>query len=62
MKISKYTIASNCSDSSDVKEGIQDIREYFQKCEKDKVVPVQTAYKRLHKLHERLAYFQKKGK
>ena len=49
-KLSAYTIASNCSDLSDVNAGIDELKSYFTACEKLGKKPTDTAYIRLSKL------------
>jgi hypothetical protein len=53
MKLSSYTIAKNCTDKTDLNNGIEEIKEYFKKCSKEGKKPVQTAYLRLAKLIEK---------
>ncbi len=50
MKLSAYTIASNCSDLSDVNSGIKELQKYFSDCEKANKKPTDRAYIRLAKL------------
>lgn len=49
-KLSAYTIASNCTDISDIDSGINELKQYFSACEKDKKKPSNTAHVRLSKL------------
>lgn len=49
-KLSAYTIASNCSDLSDVNAGIEEIHKYISDCEKENKKPTDRAYIRLAKL------------
>jgi len=48
--LSFYTIAKNCTDLSDLKAGLDEIKEYFRFCEKTNKKPLQIAYTRLAKL------------
>ena len=56
MKLSAYTIAKNCSDITDVKDGMTEIREYLDRTKK----PCNTAYIRLYKLSEKLKKLESK--
>lgn len=49
-KLSSYTIATNCSDLSDVNAGIEEIRKYFSDCEKEGKKATDRAYIRFAKL------------
>lgn len=53
-KLSAYTIARNCTDANDLEAGIQEMREYFNACERTGKEPVKSAYIRLYKLKEKL--------
>lgn len=48
--LSLYTIASNCTDLSDINTGIQELKDYFSACEKAGKTPTKTAYIRFSKL------------
>ena len=50
MKLSAYTIAKNCSDLSDVNAGIDEMKQYFAKCDRENKKPTNTAYIRFTKL------------
>lgn len=56
MKLSAYTIATNCTDLTDIKAGISELNEYFKKTLK----PTNTAYIRLYKLNLKLQKFENK--
>lgn len=49
-KLSAYTIATNCSDLSDVNSGIDELKKYFADFEKENKKPTATAYIRFSKL------------
>ncbi len=48
--LSKYTIAENCSDLTDLHEGEKEIKEYLNYCYDNKIKPCKTAYIRLWRL------------
>ena len=53
-KLSAYTIASNCTDSIDIKDGIDEINEAIQMCiKRNRTVP-SYYYVRLEKLETKL--------
>lgn len=54
MKLSAYTIASNCSDKSDCQAGIDELNEYFDKMRRMNKKPCDSAYIRLYKLNQKL--------
>ena len=49
-KLSAYTIASNCTDLSDVNIGMNELKDYFIACEKQGKKPTETSYIRFSKL------------
>lgn len=49
-KLSAYTIAKYCSDITDVEYGLEEMKEYFSACEKERKKPTTTAYIRFSKL------------
>lgn len=53
MKLSKYTIAKNCSDLSDVRTGLNEIRKYLDDCYDKKIIPKPTAYIRYNELFKK---------
>jgi hypothetical protein len=52
-KLSAYTIASNCSDLSDIHAGIEEIQQYITACDYAGKTPSNTALIRLFKLREK---------
>lgn len=52
-KLSAYTIASNCTDLSDVEVGIDELKYYISDCRKNGKIPNQTAYTRLSRLEDK---------
>ena len=62
MKLSPYTIAKNCSDLSDVNAGIEEIRQYFEKCYIKNKTPSNTAYIKFAKLGLAKTKFELKQK
>lgn len=60
MKLSSYTIAANCTDITDLKDGIEEVRATICKYrEEGKLIP-SYFYVRLSKLEKKLIKFQKK--
>lgn len=59
-KLSAYTIASNCTDISDIDAGINELKQYFNACEKENKKPSNTAYVRLSKLSLKRDKLQKR--
>lgn len=57
--LSSYTIAKNCTDISDCKEGIKELNRYINSFEDKKKVP-STAYIRFYKLNEKLKKLESK--
>lgn len=55
-KFSAYTIAKNCSDKTDVLDGIKEIQEYFNNTPINK--RTNTSYIRFYKLHEKLKKYE----
>lgn len=53
-KLSAYTIASNCTDSIDIKDGIDEINEAIQMCIKQNRTVPSYYYVRLEKLETKL--------
>jgi hypothetical protein len=53
MKLSKYTIAKNCTDINDLKEGKNELNIYFKKCHIEGKKATKTAYTRYSKLVEK---------
>jgi hypothetical protein len=53
--LSAYTIAKNCSDVDDIKQGMDELRQYFATTKK----PKDTAYIRFYKLGEKLKKMEK---
>lgn len=49
-KLSVYTIASKCSDISDINSGIDELKKYFDDCYKENKKPTDTAYIRYSNL------------
>lgn len=49
-ELSAYTIAKNCSDLSDVNAGMDELKDYFNACDKAGKKPTATAYIRFSKL------------
>lgn len=49
-KLSAYTIASNCSDLDDIKNGMDELTQYFNDCSKVGKKPAQSTYVRFAKL------------
>lgn len=49
-ELSAYTIAKNCSDLSDVNAGMEELKDYFNACDKAGKKPTTTAYIRFSKL------------
>lgn len=49
-KLSAYTIASNCSDLSDINAGLEEMAAHFKACEKAGKTPTSTAYIRYSNL------------
>lgn len=58
-KLSAYTIAENCSDITDLKDGIKEVKKYLDDCSKEGRVPPPSAYIRLHKLVQKLEKLEK---
>jgi hypothetical protein len=52
-RLSPYTIAKNCTDLDDIKEGLKELREYFDECNYLGKKPTDMSYKRLIKLYEK---------
>jgi hypothetical protein len=59
-KLSSYTIAKNCTDLSDIKEGENELKEYFNYCDKTGKKPTTTSYIRFFKLQEKKEKLQNK--
>lgn len=55
-RFSAYTIAKNCSDKTDILDGIKEIQEYFDITPQEKRSNV--SYIRFYKLHERLKNYE----
>jgi len=53
MKLSAYTIAKNCSDKTDCRDGINELNEYFGKMSRINKKPCNSAYIRLFMLREK---------
>ena len=49
-ELSAYTVAKNCTDLTDVMDGISEMKEHFKACEKSNKKPTARAYIRLAKL------------
>ena len=49
-ELSAYTIAKNCSDLSDVNAGMEELKDYFNACDKAGKKPTTTSYIRFSKL------------
>ncbi len=52
-ELSSYTVAKNCTDLTDVEQGIKELKDYFAACEKAGKKPSITAYTRFVKLHNK---------
>lgn len=55
-KFSAYTIAKNCSDRTDILDGIKEIQEYFDRTPSNK--RTNTSYIRFYKLNEKLKKYE----
>lgn len=60
--LSGYTIAGNCTDITDCKDGIDELIEYMDYCYSINAKVPTTAYKRYNKLVEKLKKFENKKK
>jgi hypothetical protein len=49
-ELSAYTIAKNCTDLSDINAGMEELKDYFNACDKAGKKPTSTAYIRFSKL------------
>jgi len=56
MKLSAYTIAKNCTDITDLRDGIKEIEDYFSKTTMPK--RTKSSYIRYFKLHEKLKKYE----
>jgi hypothetical protein len=58
-RLSPYTIAKNCTDLSDIRIGLKELRDYFDQCYDLKKKPTKLSYKRLIKLYEKQTKLKK---
>lgn len=50
--LSAYTISKNCTDLTDIEVGLQEIRQYFNQCDRQNKKIPSSAFIRLYKLSE----------
>lgn len=61
-KLSAYTIAANCTDLSDIQQGMKEISDYLDACNKHKVKAVASAYTRFASLSAKMETLLKRKK